>query len=154
MRNLFFWAVASLGIGAAQTYPQKVVTRFSLDDRAVPQALAWTAEESVKATDGATWQRTSMGHFRRDPRAPERDRTQFFAGRRYLADDDITALAPDSSGGVWVRTRTGATHIEFRHMTLADKAAIFEQRIRERHDRYGLVASSMLREPGNLAGNQ
>jgi hypothetical protein len=151
---LVFWAVASLAIGGAQTYPQKVVTRFSLDDHTLPKALAWTYEEAVTATDGATWQRTSIGLFRRDARAPERDRTQFFAGRRYLPDDDITTLAPDNSGGMWVRTRTGVSHIEFRPMTLADKAAIFEQRIRERHDRYGLVANSMLREPGNLASNQ
>src|SRR5258708_2142496 len=154
MRNFLVLAVLGLPAGAAQVYPQKVVTRYFLNDGAIPQALAWSTGETVTASDGAIWQRTSGGLFRRDARAAERDGTQFFAGRRYLADDEVTAFAPDKSGGMWVRTRTGVSHIEYRPMTLADKAAIFEQRIRERHDRYGLVASSMLREPGNLTTNQ
>jgi hypothetical protein len=154
MRNFFAFAVLGLGAAAAQVYPQKVVTRYSLDDSSLPTGLPWSAEEAVTATGGATWRRTDDGLYRHDPRALERDRTQFFGGQRYLADAQVTALAPDASGGVWLRTRTGVSHIEFRPMTLEDKAAIFERRIRERHDRYGLVANSMLREPGNLASNQ
>jgi hypothetical protein len=154
MRNFFALVVLAVAPAAAQVYPQKVVTRYSLNDRAIPEGLPWSAGETVTASDGATWQRVGGGIFRRDPKAAERDRTQYFAGRRYLADDDVTALAPDDSGGMWMRTRTGVSHIEYRPMTLEDKAAIFEQRIRDRHDRYGLVASSMLREQGNLATNQ
>src|SRR5947207_6700282 len=131
MRNYLALVVLSLP-AAAQIYPQKVVTRYSLDDAAIPASLKWTAGEAVTASHGATWQRNAEGLIRHDSRAPERDRTQFFSGRRYLADNDVTALAPDASGGMWVRTRTGVSHIEYRPMTLADKAAIFEQRIRDR----------------------
>ena len=45
---------------------------------------------------------------------------------------------------MWVRTRTGVSHIELRPMTLAAKAVLFEKRVRERHDRHGLVAPSIL----------
>jgi len=38
-------------------------------------------------------------------------------------------------------------------MTLAQKAQVFEERIRARHDRYGLTASSNLRVPGDLSSN-
>src|SRR5437867_5281767 len=39
-------------------------------------------------------------------------------------------------------------------MTLAQKAEHFEQRIRARHDRYGLVADSHLRVAGDVASNE
>jgi len=39
-------------------------------------------------------------------------------------------------------------------MTLARKAQIFEERIRTRHDRYGLVADSALTIPGDPASNR
>ena len=97
MRNYLALVVLSLP-AAAQIYPQKVVTRYSLDDAAIPASLKWTAGDAVTASDGATWQRNAEGLIRHDSRAPERDRTQFFSGRRYLADNDVTALAPDASG--------------------------------------------------------
>jgi ligand-binding sensor domain-containing protein len=130
MRNFFVFAVLGLAAAAAQVYPQKVVTRYSLEDRGLPTGLQWSAEETVTAAGGATWRPTDDGLYRHDPRALERDRTQFFGGQRYLAGAQVTALAPDASGGVWVRTRIGVSHIEFRPMTLEDKAAIFERRIR------------------------
>lgn len=43
---------------------------------------------------------------------------------------------------------------ELRPITLEQKAEYFERRVHDRHDRYGLVASSMLRDRGNLATNQ
>ena len=100
------------------------------------------------------WRAASPGLLREEPKAPAPDRLQFFAGKRYLPDDEVISLAPDAAAGVWVRTRTGIAHIELRPMSMARKAEYFEKRVRDRHDRYGLVASSMLREPGNLASNQ
>ncbi len=55
---------------------------------------------------------------------------------------------------MWVRTKTGVSHIELRRMTLAAKATLFEQRVRTRHDRHGLVAPSDLRVPGDLSTNR
>jgi hypothetical protein len=86
--------------------------------------------------------------------APERDRHQYFAGPRYLPDDRVEQLLPDAQGGVWVRTSTGVSHIELKPMSLAQKAEHFEKRIRARHDRYGLVASSHLPVPGDLSSNR
>ena len=39
-------------------------------------------------------------------------------------------------------------------MTLAAKAALFEERIHARHDRHGLVSPSNLRVPGDVSTNQ
>jgi len=78
---------------------------------------------------------------------------QVFASQRYLPDADVLSLHPDNKGGMWVRTRTGVSHIELRHMTLLQKAGHYEDRIRLRHDRYGMVADSHLKVPGDLSTN-
>jgi hypothetical protein len=137
------------------TQPQKFRTFYSLDDPQVPTALrhSGSADHAV-ASDGAEWYGTSRGVTRVDPKAAPRDRSQYFAGKRYLPDDEVQSLAADRAAGMWVRTRTGVSHIELRPMTLAAKAALFEGRVRARHDRHGLVSPSNLRVPGDLSTNQ
>lgn len=143
-------------------YPQKVRTFYKLTDAAVPVGLRSNPAPSplgdftatVRATDGALWQGTTQGLWRVDAAAQERDRRQYFAGQRYLPDDQVVQLLPDEHGGIWARTRTGVSHIELRPMTLAQKAEHFEQRIRARHDRYGLVADSTFRVAGDPSSNQ
>jgi hypothetical protein len=143
-------------------YPQKFSTFFSLQDTNVPGAVftksvplpigAITA--SAQATDGAAWLGTTQGLLRLDFQASEPDYHQYFAGRRYLPDDRVDQIVPDTQSGVWVRTSNGISHIELRKMTLAEKASYFEQRIRARHDRYGLVADCALRVPGDVSDCQ
>ncbi len=145
-----------------RAYPQKIRTLFSLTNRCIPPELLSaptplpTAGISCAATgpDGAVWLGTTQGLVRLDFAGPERDRRQFFAGQRYLPDDRVKQLVSDGEHGVWARTETGVAHVELRPMSLAQKAAFFEQRIRARHDRYGLVADSQLRTPGDPSSNQ
>lgn len=142
-------------------YPQKFRTFFALTNPCVPQAVLLPGRplpvggitSSALTGDGVLWLGTTQGLVRLEPSAGIRDQRQYFAGLRYLPDDHVLQIAPDP-GGVWVRTRTGISHIELRPMTLARKAAIFEERIRLRHDRYGLVADSHLRVPGDPTSNQ
>lgn len=143
--------VALLFALAAQ--PQKFRTFYSFDDPAVPVALK-QASRSAIATDGAIWRAESVGLVRIDNKAELRDRYQYFAGKRYLPDDDVQSLAPDQAAGMWARTKTGVSHIELKRMTLEQKAALFEERIRQRHDRHGLVSPSNLRLAGDLSTNQ
>ena len=143
-------------------YPQKIRTFYRPTDPAVPGVLRSNSVRTpvgnitatARATDGALWLGTTQGLMRLDFSAPEPDRRQYLAGRRYLPDDQVEQLAPDDRGGVWARTRTGVSHIELKPMTLAQKARLFEERIRARHDRYGLVADSYLRVAGDVASNQ
>lgn len=142
--------------------PQKVVTCFPLDTTNAPAALRAPAvpapvggiSATARATDGAVWLGTTQGLTRLDFAAPAVDRWQYFAGRRYLPDDAVQQVVPDDAGGVWVRTQTGVSHIEMSSMTLAQKAALFEERIRSRHDRYGLVADCRLARPGDPSSYQ
>ncbi len=137
-------------------YRGKSRTFFALDDPAVPAAFKAPAIQIpghlpivVSASDSAVWMSTATGLKRYDSSAAHPDAWQYFAGRRWLPDDDVGALVPDTSGGMWVRTRTGVSHIEYQPTTLEKKADVFEQRVGQRHDRFGLVAPSTLTRPGD-----
>ncbi len=141
-------------------YPQKLRSFYSLGSTNLPPGLETNATPLpfsgfvTMASDGAIWLGTTQGLVRIDLSTAERDRHQYMAGRRFLPDDEVRQVLPDKEGGVWVRTKTGVSHIELRSMTLAQKADIFEERIRARHDRYGLVADSRLLRPGDITSNQ
>jgi hypothetical protein len=68
-----------------------------------------------------------------------------------LPSDEVTSLAAGDAGSLWVQTTAGVSHIEFRRLTLAEKADYFERRIAVRHKRHYLVADSQFSEPGNSA---
>lgn len=142
-----------------RTSLQKFVTFHSPDHAAVPAKLkspppdAKIALPSAKARNGVVWRAEPYGGLSRiDQKAHARDRVQYFASRRYLPDDEVLALLPDGDG-VWVRTKTGVAHIQMRPMRLEQKADLFEQRVSARHDRWGMVADSYLRTPGDLSSN-
>jgi hypothetical protein len=147
------FAVQSATTAPQSAYPQKFVTFYALDDLRVPIQLK-QQQTSAVATDGATWQAVKQGLVRHDPKAAPRDRDQYFAGRRYLPDDEVQSIVVDSSAGIWVQTMSGIAHIELRPMTLEAKADLFEQRIRMRHNRHGLVSPSNLTRAGDLSSNQ
>jgi hypothetical protein len=146
----------------AQPYPQRIRTFYPLDSPEVPRAVLGDPAPFpmggfrvvIASSDDAVWMGGPEGVVRFQAFADLADQRQYFAGRRYLPDDDVRNIVPDLTAGVWVRTRTGIAHLEYRPMNLAEKAAFFERRVSERHDRYGMVAASSLREPGNLATNQ
>ncbi len=160
MRSVFLALLLSPLVPAQlrlEPHPQKFRTFYDLSDPSIPGALKETpvplpvggVTAAAKAHDGAVWLGTSQGLVR----LSDGDR-QYLAGKRYLPDDEVLNIVPDSAGGVWVRTRTGVSHIELRPMTLAQKAALFEDRIRKRHDRWGMVAPSILVVPGDVTSNR
>lgn len=103
------------------------------------------------AKDGAVWAGGREGLVRYKPAAHPWDRWQYFAGKRYLPNDDVLALAAGDQHSIWVKTPAGVSHIEFRWLTLAEKAAYFEERVEKRHKRHNLVADSQFAEAGNPA---
>ncbi len=76
---------------------------------------------------------------------------RYFAGRRWLPDDAVVDLQPDSRGDLYVLTPGGLAKIEFVQLTLAAKAAHYQRKIRERHIRYGFCSELRLRVPGEAA---
>ncbi len=104
---------------------------------------------------GLIWIGTERGAIRYDGRSKPAD-IQYFAGKRWLAQDRVTAIGFDSRSPrtIWIETPLGVSGVTYRSTTLAEKARAFEQRVRSRHLRHGLTASSHLRVAGDLASNQ
>ncbi len=105
---------------------------------------------------GILWIGTTRGAIRLG-RTKENSAIEYFAGRRWLPDDRVTAIGfekPDSGQAVWIETPGGFSRIAYRPMTLEEKAMIFEQRVRSRHVRHGLTSRSALRVAGDLSSNQ
>ncbi len=120
------------------------------------QRLPWNEVTVVaKGGDEAVWLGTTRGAIRLD--SSPKGRVQFFAGKRWLPEDRVTAIGFDSTGGrfaVWIETASGFSRIEYRPITLADKASHFEERIRARHVRHGFTADSHLSVPGDVASSK
>jgi hypothetical protein len=85
---------------------------------------------------------------------------RYLAGRRWLADDRVLGIgigernATTGENEIWVETPAGFSRISEKLMTLAEKARIFEERIRRRHVRHGMVSDSQLLRPGDLSSNR
>ncbi len=166
------YLIAACSCALAQT--QKIATHYPLDSPEIPSEVRaetrgelWQSNERgpveglrlfAREKSGAIWLGGDQGAARFDARAKFRwDRWHYFYGRRWLLDDQVRNIHLDESGPglkVWIRTRTGVSRIEWRPMTLADKAKYFDERIEQRHVRHGLVASSHLRVAGDVASNQ
>lgn len=71
---------------------------------------------------------------------------------RWLPNDDVRDVAFGKEGDVYVATAGGVGVIRQRQMTLAEKAAHYQQIVRDRHVREpGLVEVCRLQETGDLA---
>lgn len=156
---------------SAQT--QKFASQFPLDAREAPAALKtlvdgrpWLGKERgpveglmvfAQEKDGAVWLGGDQGAARFDRKADHRwDRWQYFHGRRWLQDNLVQNIVIEESGAArkaWVRTKTGISLIEWRPMTLEQKARLFDERIEARHVRHGMVADSYFRVPGDPSSN-
>jgi ligand-binding sensor domain-containing protein len=79
------------------------------------------------ASDGTNlWAGTTQGIWRR----AEDGAFRYFASRRWLDQDAVIDIALDPSGNLYALTQTGLNLIEFKSMTLADKARWYDEKIR------------------------
>lgn len=172
--------VCALPAHAAATAPQwarfqKIATQFPLTAAEAPagvkepgQTVALQNMEPgpvkglkpmARESDSVVWFGCGEGAARWDSKATLRwERWQYFRGPRWLADDDVQNIwvQPASAAGraVWVRTRTGISKLEWRAMSLEEKAAAFDARIEARHVRHGFVADSHLTRSADFSSNQ
>lgn len=74
-------------------------------------------------------------------------------GPRWLPGDEVRQVGVDAQGTAWVVTDGGLGRIERRPMTLAEKAAFYEEEIDRYVKRtpYGFVAEAVLRRSGDRA---
>ncbi|HTH47518.1 MAG TPA: hypothetical protein VMB21_08415, partial [Candidatus Limnocylindria bacterium] len=79
---------------------------------------------------------------------------RYYAGKRWLRDDEVVDLAVDHDGHLWVLTKTGLNKIEFRQTTMAAKADWFHRKIRSRNLRYGFTAERRMLVPGDITSSE
>ncbi|HEY6977828.1 MAG TPA: hypothetical protein VH396_16125 [Chitinophagaceae bacterium] len=104
--------------------------------------VANTGDQLWAGTGKGAYMRTSAGKY------------HYYASKRWLNEDGVISIASDSKGDVYLLTSTGLNKIEFRTQTLAGKAQYFENKIRQRHIRYGFISEVTFAEPGNTATAQ
>jgi hypothetical protein len=173
-RTILFIAGLTLAAGQRFAQTQKFASHFPLGAPEVPTEVRaevpgarWQNHERgpveglkgfAREKSGAVWLGSDQGAARFDSRAKfPWDRWQYFYGRRWLADDRVNNIWVDESSAsrkVWIRTSKGVSLIEWRPMTLEEKAKYFEERIEARHVRHGLVAGSRLLISGDVSTNQ
>jgi hypothetical protein len=90
------------------------------------------------ATTEGIWRKSADGAFR------------YFASRRWLDDDHVISIQVSPDAEVFALTQSGLNEIEFRPMTLEQKAAWYDNKIRKRHIRYGFCAELHLKTPGDI----
>jgi hypothetical protein len=99
--------------------------------------LPCTELKAVKEIDGKLWFGSTKGAFMlRDD-----GKFNYYFGERWLPGNDVKQITQGPNNSVLVLTDKGLGAIEFKEMTLEDKAMHFEKQVRERHIRYGLNAN-------------
>jgi len=96
--------------------------------------------------NGEVWFGTRRGAVRFDGRT-----WAYRQGRRWLPHDDIRGIAVDKQGDAWFATAAGVGLIERRMMTLAQKAAFYEDELERsiRRTPFGYVSEVGLTAPGD-----
>ncbi len=95
--------------------------------------------------DDQLWIGTTHGavHYR-----PSANKRKWFyrSGRRYLPHDHVLAVACTRDGTPYFVTPAGVSRLALVPTTLEEKARVLEQRVNERHRRFGLVAACDLND--------
>ncbi|MEZ6076619.1 MAG: hypothetical protein R3C56_13450 [Pirellulaceae bacterium] len=75
---------------------------------------------------------------------------EFRQGRRWLLDNQVRDIVVTDDGTAWLATSAGISCIEFRPMTLSDKARFYEAEIEKYHRRtsFGYKSTGRIVSPG------
>ena len=65
---------------------------------------------------------------------------RYYAGKRWLDDNQVNDILPLEANRVWVATPVGINELRKTPLTLEQKASYFEKRLNERHLHYGFAS--------------
>jgi len=100
---------------------------------------------SIHSFGETIWLGTNIGAIKKDKS------WHYYNGKRWLPGDKVNDILPVDAHTTWIATPQGISQIQEVEMTLDQKAAAFEERIKLRHDRYGMVSGTRLMTPGDLS---
>lgn len=104
------------------------------------------AISTVAVVNGKIWAGTAHGGFMEY----EKGKFRYFASKRWLDDDRITDITSDSRHNVYFLTANAINEIRFVSQTLQDKTGFFQEKIRDRHIRYGFISNVTFTKPGDI----
>ena len=113
----------------------------------INQKLPSNQITSLTTVDNALWAGSIKGAFK----YRSDGKYDYYASKRWLVDDVVVDIAAGPDKSVLVLTSTGLSKINFVSMTLAEKAAHFQEVQRLRHVRYGFSSETNLEIPGDLS---
>jgi hypothetical protein len=105
---------------------------------------------SINVVNGHVFAGTSDGGFMEQPARGYR----YYASKRWLDDDEVRGITSDSKGNIYFLTGAAVNEIRFSQYTLAKKAEYYQDKIRERHIRYGFIANATFKQPGDISSAQ
>lgn len=100
----------------------------------------------LSVVNGRLWAGTPHGTFMEK----ENGRYDYYASKRWLLEDSITGLANGNNGDIYFLSKSGVSRISFKTYSYHAKADLFQEKIRDRHIRYGLLAEVRMKVPGDL----
>lgn len=74
----------------------------------------------------------------------------YYASKRWLLEDNIIGMTKGNKDEIYFLGNTGVSKISPKKYTYHNKAIAFQDKIRQRHIRYGLLAELRLASPGDL----
>ena len=114
--------------------------------RALQTQLPSTNITTIEYIDGNLWFGTTEGAFV----LKEDGKTNYYYGERWLPDNKVLHISKGEDDTVLVLTEDGLSKLEFKEITLYDKAMYFEEQVRKRHIRHGFNAGLASMEKGNV----
>ena len=100
---------------------------------------------NIKQVGTQLWFGSDNGAFLKEP-----NRYRYFAGGRWLDNNDIIDIANDSKGNIYFLSPTGLNKVKYITQTLADKTEKFQDDIRKYHMRFGWVNEVRYSIPGDM----
>lgn len=126
---------------------------FILPDTTLQNRLPSCNITSVTEINHVLWFGTSMGAFHKN----EKGNYRYYAGERWLPDNNVIQIQKGPDSCVLVLTDKGLAQIFSKKMTLEEKAVFFERQVRQKNIRYGLNCSASQLPSGYstaITGNQ
>ncbi len=99
------------------------------------------------APNGDVWGGTTLGAWRL-----RNGEWRYFWGKRWMPGNHVNAITVDKASAAWLSTDGGIAKIEENRVTLAEKAAHYEEITQARHNRGGFFTSVGLKTPGDTGG--
>ncbi len=99
----------------------------------------------IQVVGSELWFASNNGAFQKEP-----DRFRYFAGRRWLNENNVIDIAYDSKGDLFFLTPTGLNKVKYITQTLADKTNKIQDDIRKYHMRFGWVNEIRYQTPGDM----